>query len=183
MSEMPTPRPPQAAARDRHRPAVAASRAQHLADRAARDHLRPRADRGRGDHDVPRLDHHRRGAAGAGVRGRMAIRHRQRSDNPGSPGAGPRSRARTCARSSKPCAARRASLDVRAFSDQESGRLLEPWLGTGLSLNDLAGAARDRRADRARRRRRSGGIAPAPCASVPSATSTIIAPGSSACAP
>ena len=28
-------------------------------------------------------------------------------------------------------------LDVRAFSDQESGRLLEPWLGTGLSLNDL----------------------------------------------
>jgi cell division transport system permease protein len=30
-----------------------------------------------------------------------------------------------------------AILDVRAFSDQESGRLLEPWLGTGLSLNDL----------------------------------------------
>jgi cell division transport system permease protein len=28
-------------------------------------------------------------------------------------------------------------LDVRAFTDQESGRLLEPWLGTGLSLNDL----------------------------------------------
>lgn len=28
-------------------------------------------------------------------------------------------------------------LDVRAFSDQESGRLLEPWLGTGLSLADL----------------------------------------------
>jgi cell division transport system permease protein len=28
-------------------------------------------------------------------------------------------------------------LDVRAFSDQESGKLLEPWLGTGLSLNDL----------------------------------------------
>jgi cell division transport system permease protein len=28
-------------------------------------------------------------------------------------------------------------LDVRAFTDQESARLLEPWLGTGLSLNDL----------------------------------------------
>jgi cell division transport system permease protein len=28
-------------------------------------------------------------------------------------------------------------LDVRAFTDQESGKLLEPWLGTGLSLNDL----------------------------------------------
>jgi cell division transport system permease protein len=28
-------------------------------------------------------------------------------------------------------------LDVRAFSDQESGKLLEPWLGTGLSLKDL----------------------------------------------
>jgi cell division transport system permease protein len=28
-------------------------------------------------------------------------------------------------------------LGVRAFTDQESGRLLEPWLGTGLSLNDL----------------------------------------------
>lgn len=28
-------------------------------------------------------------------------------------------------------------LDVRAFTDQESARLLEPWLGTGLSLSDL----------------------------------------------
>jgi len=28
-------------------------------------------------------------------------------------------------------------LDVRAFTDQESAQLLEPWLGTGLSLNDL----------------------------------------------
>lgn len=28
-------------------------------------------------------------------------------------------------------------LDVRAFTDQESARLLEPWLGTGLSLEDL----------------------------------------------
>jgi len=28
-------------------------------------------------------------------------------------------------------------LDVRAFTDQESGKLLEPWLGTGLSMNDL----------------------------------------------
>ena len=56
-------------------------------------------------------------------------------------------------------------LDVRAFSDQESGRLLEPWLGTGLSLNDLPvprvivariapGGAR-----------RSGRPAPAACAS------------------
>ena len=47
-------------------------------------------------------------------------------------------------------------LDVRAFTDQESGRLLEPWLGTGLSNERSAGAARDRRADRARRSRRSG---------------------------
>lgn len=28
-------------------------------------------------------------------------------------------------------------LDVRAFTEQESGKLLEPWLGTGLSLGDL----------------------------------------------
>lgn len=28
-------------------------------------------------------------------------------------------------------------LDVRPYSDQESGKLLEPWLGTGLSLSDL----------------------------------------------
>lgn len=28
-------------------------------------------------------------------------------------------------------------LEVRPLSDQESGQLLEPWLGTGLSLNDL----------------------------------------------
>jgi cell division transport system permease protein len=28
-------------------------------------------------------------------------------------------------------------LNVRAFTEQESAQLLEPWLGTGLSLNDL----------------------------------------------
>ncbi|ETR77080.1 cell division protein FtsX [Afipia sp. P52-10] len=28
-------------------------------------------------------------------------------------------------------------LDVRPFTEQESGKLLEPWLGTGLSLGDL----------------------------------------------
>jgi cell division transport system permease protein len=28
-------------------------------------------------------------------------------------------------------------LDVRPFSKEESGKLLEPWLGTGLSLDDL----------------------------------------------
>ncbi len=41
-------------------------------------------------------------------------------------------------------------LDVRAFSDQESARLLEPWLGTGLVAERPAGAADDRRADCAR---------------------------------
>lgn len=34
-------------------------------------------------------------------------------------------------------AATQGVLDVRPFSDQESGKLLEPWLGTGLSLSDL----------------------------------------------
>jgi cell division transport system permease protein len=34
-------------------------------------------------------------------------------------------------------AATQGVLDVRPFSEQESGKLLEPWLGTGLSLSDL----------------------------------------------
>jgi cell division transport system permease protein len=34
-------------------------------------------------------------------------------------------------------AATQGILDVRPFTEQESGKLLEPWLGTGLSLGDL----------------------------------------------
>jgi cell division transport system permease protein len=34
-------------------------------------------------------------------------------------------------------AASQGVLDVRPFTEQESGKLLEPWLGTGLSLGDL----------------------------------------------
>ena len=74
--------------------------------------------------------------------------------------------------------------EVRAYSKEESTKLLEPWLGSGLSLDTLAGAAADRGQDRA--------AVPRPifrnCAACwpnrcRAPRSTIIAAGSTACAP
>jgi cell division transport system permease protein len=58
-------------------------------------------------------------------------------------------------------------VDVRPYSKQESAQLLEPWLGTGLSLDDLpvprvivARIAQDGRLDLAELRRRVTQLAP-----------------------
>jgi cell division transport system permease protein len=58
-------------------------------------------------------------------------------------------------------------LDVRPFSKEESARLLEPWLGTGLSLDDLpvprviiARISPDGRLDLAELRKRVTAVAP-----------------------
>jgi len=53
------------------RPQVPGAGAQSVADRAARLDRRPRAGRRRRHHDLPRLDHHRRGAAGERIGGGM----------------------------------------------------------------------------------------------------------------
>ena len=49
--------------------------------------------------------------------------------------------------------------EVRPYSKEETSRLLEPWLGTGLQLDDLPVPRIDRGPDRARRGARSRAIA------------------------
>ena len=73
-------------------------------------------------------------------------------------------------------------VEVRPFSKDESAKLLEPWLGTGLSIEQPAGAARHRRAGVARHHARSRRLRARVLQERPPPASTIIAPGSSACA-
>ena len=144
---------------------------------------RPRAGGGRRDHDVPRLADHRRGHAGARRRRRLAVRGRARGHDPGA--------ARGRAATSRPRSRRAVEIarafpgvaEVRAYSKEESARLLEPWLGSRARARRSAGAAHDRGAARARRGARSRAAAQGcwPSAS-PARASTIIAPGSTACA-
>ena len=115
------------------------------------------------------------------VGGGMAVGSRQRNHHPGAPASRPRSRPRR-GRGRRGDAGAGRHRRGPAFSKDESAKLLEPWLGTGLSIEQLPvprvivarvqpGATPDLAALRARvlQARRP----PA---------STIIAPGSSACA-
>ena len=164
-------------------PAGAGAGAQHVADRAARLDLRPRAGRRRRHHDLPRLDHDRRGAAGQRVGGGMAVGSRERNHHPGAPAGRPRSRARCAppwpkrcgrspassrsgrsARTNRPsCWSRGSAPDCRS-TQLPVPRVIVARVQPGTTL-DLAALARAGDA--------GGAVAPA---------STIIAPGSSACA-
>ena len=111
-------------------PAATADRAQEL-DR------RPLAGRGRRHHDVPRLADDRRRDAGASARRATgnpmsAARSPSRCGRPRGATSKP-----TCARRPRSRARRRASPTCAPIRKEESARLLEPWLGSGLSLDDL----------------------------------------------
>ena len=94
-------------------------------------------DRGRRHHDVPGLAHHRRGHAGRRRGERMAVGRGARGHHPGA--------CRRPAAISTPTSTRRLRVarafpgigDVRPISKEESAKLLEPWLGSGLTLDEL----------------------------------------------
>ena len=143
----------------------------------------PRADRGHRDHDLPGVADDRRGDAGALRRQRLAVGSRARGHHPGACRARPRHRGRRRRGRRRSRARRPASPTCGLIRKDESARLLEPWLGTGLALDDLpvprlivvriAGrrAARSRATAQGARRRRCRPRA-----------STIIAASSTACA-
>ena len=93
--------------------------------------------RGRCNHDLPCVADHRRGRAGEQGRRRMAIGYFARSNHPGSC---QRLAAISTPRVDKAVSVARAFtgvVEVRPYSKEESAKLLEPWLGSGLSLNEL----------------------------------------------
>ena len=115
---------------------------------------------------------------------RMAVGRRARGHDPGP--------SRRRAATSTPTSTRRRRSRARSPASPRCGpirrrnprKLLEPWLGSGLVARRSAGAAPDRGQARVRRRARSRAVAarcwPSRCRA---RRSTIIAAGSTACAP
>ena len=66
----------------------------------------------------------------------MAVRRRQRNHHSGSPAAG-RDIERDAIAAAEALRAQPGIVEVRPFTKDESAKLLEPWLGSGLSLDDL----------------------------------------------
>ena len=92
---------------------------------------------GRRHHDIPGLAHDRSRDAG-GQRGeRLAVGSGPRSHHSGAARARPQHRCRRSRRRPTSRAPRRGVAEVRAFTKEESARLVEPWLGAGLALDDL----------------------------------------------
>jgi cell division transport system permease protein len=118
------------------RPQVPAQRAQHVADRAAGVDLRPRAGRRRRHHDVPRFHHHRHRAARQRIGRRMAVEVASEITMQVRPQAG-RDLERDVTAAAEAMRTQPGIVQVKPFSKDESARLLEPWLGSGLSIEQL----------------------------------------------
>ncbi len=73
---------------------------------------------------------------GGRLRKRLAIGGQPRSDHPGQARIRPQYR-RRCARGGGARPRHRGVGDVRAYTKEESDRLVEPWLGSGLDLSEL----------------------------------------------
>ena len=72
-----------------------------------------------------------------GGRERLAGGRGARGHHPGSPGRRPQSSKPTWRRAAEIARGFPGVADVRPYSKEESARLLEPWLGTGLALDEL----------------------------------------------
>ena len=68
---------------------------------------------------------------------RLAVRGGARDHHPGAAGAGRAISRPTCSAPVEIARAWPGVADVRPYTKEESARLLEPWLGSGLSLDDL----------------------------------------------
>ena len=106
------------------------------ADRAGELDRRPRAGRGRRHHDLPRLADHRRGDAGArrGSDWQSDVPREVTIQVVPAPG---RDIEAECAKAAAIARASPGVAEVRPYTKEESAKLLEPWLGTGLALDDL----------------------------------------------
>ena len=114
---------------------------------------------------------------------RLAVRRRARGHHPGAAAAGPRHRSRRGARRRDRARRRPASPRCGPIRKEESARLLEPWLGSGLALDDLPVPRMIVVKLAVRRRSISRRCARRWPSRSPARASTIIAAGSTACAP